>query len=307
VGVASATLAVLTTAALHRHGDRVRHGAVHAAAVALERELHRHAPLRRFLRDRVRVAELTGLLLTLALLALVAVGTAAFQVRTDSAVVRTDRIVAEWAADHAVASSTEFLRWFTDLGSTVGVIVILVLVVAIGARRIPWRRAALFAVVTVGGVNLLTNLLKVVVERDRPDLGPLAAPSSFSYPSGHSSSAAACVAVAAVCLGRGRSRRARTALVAGAAALATMIATSRVLLGVHWLSDVVAGLALGAAWFALCAIAFGGRLIRFGAPVEMAARVEVLDHPPGEWLRTGPRRASEGDDGDGGRDEQPSA
>jgi membrane-associated phospholipid phosphatase len=54
--------------------------------------------------------------------------------------------------------------------------------------------------------------------------------------------------------------------------LAVAVAASRVLLGVHWLSDVIGGLALGWAWFALCAIAFGGRLLRFGAPVE--------DQPP---------------------------
>ena len=48
------------------------------------------------------------------------------------------------------------------------------------------------------------------------------------------------------------------------------IAATRVLLDVHWLSDVVAGLALGWAWFAVCAIAFGGRLLRFGAAAEAA-------------------------------------
>jgi membrane-associated phospholipid phosphatase len=41
-----------------------------------------------------------------------------------------------------------------------------------------------------------------------------------------------------------------------------------VLLGVHWVTDVAAGLALGWSWFALCAIAFGGRLLHFGAPLE---------------------------------------
>jgi hypothetical protein len=41
---------------------------------------------------------------------------------------------------------------------------------------------------------------------------------------------------------------------------------------VHWFSDVLGGLALGWAWFALCSIAFGGRLLRFGAPVEIAER-----------------------------------
>ena len=49
---------------------------------------------------------------------------------------------------------------------------------------------------------------------------------------------------------------------------------SRVLLDVHWLSDVIAGLFLGWAWFAVCAIAFGGRLLRFGAEAEKLAAVE---------------------------------
>ena len=52
------------------------------------------------------------------------------------------------------------------------------------------------------------------------------------------------------------------------------IAATRVLLDVHWLSDVVAGLALGWAWFAACAIAFGGRLLRFGATAEAALQSE---------------------------------
>ena len=62
----------------------------------------------------------------------------------------------------------------------------------------------------------------------------------------------------------------RPSLAGIAVGLAVAVACSRVLLDLHWLSDVVGGLALGWGWFALCAVAFGGWLLRFGAPVEPA-------------------------------------
>jgi hypothetical protein len=56
-----------------------------------------------------------------------------------------------------------------------------------------------------------------------------------------------------------------------------------VLLGVHWLTDVMAGLCLGWGWFALVSIAFGGRMLRFGAPVADAeAAVAEATSTPGE-------------------------
>jgi undecaprenyl-diphosphatase len=62
-------------------------------------------------------------------------------------------------------------------------------------------------------------------------------------------------------------------LAGGAALVAVVVATSRALLGVHWVSDVVAGLTLGWGWFLLVAIVFGGRKQRLGDPVIETTRV----------------------------------
>jgi membrane-associated phospholipid phosphatase len=53
-----------------------------------------------------------------------------------------------------------------------------------------------------------------------------------------------------------------------AVAIAVLVASSRVLLGVHWLTDVVAGLVVGWTWFFVVALIFGGRIQRFGEPAE---------------------------------------
>jgi membrane-associated phospholipid phosphatase len=107
----------------------------------------------------------------------------------------------------------------------------------------------------------------------RPTLNPAAHLLGPSFPSGHTATAAAFWAAVALLMGRGRGRRSHAVLAGGAVAIAVAVACTRVLLDVHWFSDVIAGLALGWAWFALCSIAFGGRLLRFGAPVEVAERV----------------------------------
>ncbi len=113
----------------------------------------------------------------------------------------------------------------------------------------------------------VSNLIKLAVNRTRPSINPLSGFSSSSFPSGHATAAAAGFAAFALLLGSARSRPVRAALTASAVAIAVAVALTRVFLGVHWLTDVLGGLAVGWAWFALCSIAFGGRRLRFGAPV----------------------------------------
>src|SRR5207302_9691156 len=113
------------------------------------------------------------------------------------------------------------------------------------------------------------------------DIRRLTGFSGASFPSGHAATAAATFASLALLVGLRRSHRVKAALTGIAAGVAIGVATTRVLLGVHWFTDVLAGLALGWAWFAICSIAFGGRLLHFGAPVEAAEEVARRTRMPG--------------------------
>jgi undecaprenyl-diphosphatase len=255
--------------------------AVPVAPATVGQELRRIERLRPALRRRTDPTKATGLALTLALAGVVGggvgVGVVLVMVREKTGLADFDRWMAQFGADHATRVSTDVLKAVTDLGSTVGVVVIALLVAAFEWRRLPNRSIVPFLVVVVGGQSILSNSVKALVDRARPNIHPLASFASTSFPSGHTTAAAASYAAFALVLSRQRSRRTQTVIVGVAAALAGAVGTSRILLGVHWLTDVVAGLALGWGWFALCAIAFGGRLLRFGAPVEVAEREEAIE------------------------------
>ena len=172
----------------------------------------------------------------------------------------------------------------TELGDTRAVVALAIALVVVESRRAPSGFLVPFLITVMLGNELMTTAVKDLADRARPTLNPIAHTLGPSFPSGHSSTAAAFFAAAALILGRRRGHRARTALVGCAVGVAVAVAVSRVLLDVHWASDVVAGLALGWAWFGVCAIAYGGRLLRFGAPAA-AARAAARDAPRAERRR----------------------
>ena len=250
------------------------------AARAVEREIRRDGPVAGVLRSRLDPAAATGLLLTIGLFVAALLGILVVQVRAGIGIVSIDRSINRWADAHATTMSDDVLRLFTDLGSTVGVIV-LGLVVGVLAGFLSHRRGFgprtvyLYLLLVIGGQWVVTQLIKLGVDRTRPGLG-IAAHLDASFPSGHSASAAAGYAACTLVLGIGRSRRTQATLTGVAVGIAFAVATSRVLLGLHWFSDVIGGLALGWAWFALVSLAFGGRLLHFGTPIEVAERHEKL-------------------------------
>jgi membrane-associated phospholipid phosphatase len=215
-----------------------------------------------------------GLMLVVALALVlgtaIAVGVLFDMVRNDSGFARWDRAVADWGSRHATGRSTDVLRWLTNFGGT-GYLAVIGAVIGI-ADYVRRRNinVPLFLLATVGGVALVNNILKWTVERERPDVRHLVGSAGSSFPSGHSAAAAAAWCAFALVIARGWPRRRRAIAAAVAGLIAVVVATSRALLGVHWLTDVLAGLALGWGWFLLCALAFGGRLQFLGAPVVRA-------------------------------------
>jgi len=233
-----------------------------------------HSWLRRFLLSRRDATKATGLLLTIAVLGIavfiVAVGSLLEMVNTHQGFARWDDAAARFGARHATPDTTSLLKAVTTLGAswfTYVVVGVVGIVIAIRSRRIS---VLAFLATTVVAVVLVNNLVKLLVDRKRPDIARLIGAHGSSFPSGHSAMAAGCYAALALVLGVGRSRRTRIILAGVAIVIAVAVASSRVLLGVHWLTDVLAGLAVGWACFALCSIAFGGRVLRFGEPVEQA-------------------------------------
>jgi undecaprenyl-diphosphatase len=100
------------------------------------------------------------------------------------------------------------------------------------------------------GAGILTLVTKNVIERIRPEEAQqLIAVSGFSYPSGHSVSTSALYLTIAIIAGRYiQHSTARTAIFLAVSAVLILIGASRVYLGVHYATDVVSGMSLGAAW-----------------------------------------------------------
>ena len=147
-------------------------------------------------------------------------------------------------------------RWsreITSLGS--GAVLSLMTSLVVGYLLIErWYASAVLVLVSVGGGTLLTAGLKGYFERDRPNAVPHLTDALFkSYPSGHSMMSSVVYLTLAVLLARTmKRRRVKIYFVSAALFLSFLVGLSRVYLGVHYPTDVVAGWAGGTAWALLC-------------------------------------------------------
>lgn len=149
----------------------------------------------------------------------------------------------------------EMVRDITSLGSfaLLGLIVGSVCIFLVLARM---RAEALLVIASVLGGTVLSTLLKMGYNRPRPDLATMSQQFTASFPSGHAMLSAVTFLTLGALLSRLAPTRALRIFSIGAAIFLTLlVGTSRLYMGVHYPSDVLAGWCLGAAWALLCSSA----------------------------------------------------
>jgi undecaprenyl-diphosphatase len=252
----------------------------------IAQEVEEHPGFANHLRRHFNPKTQTGVSLIIASIAVgaaaVGIGVVVAMIRLKTGLEKYDVRLAQYGADHATGWSTNAMRNISRLGGTQVIVALAVVATVIEFIRKPSKALPLFMLLVVGGQFALSNGVKYIVERARPDISRLTGFSGTSFPSGHSTAASATFAAIALIATRNRSRRVKIAAAAIAAGLAVVVAATRVFLGVHWFTDVIAGLLVGWGWFAICSIAFGGRLLTFGLPAATAGKVAEQTPTPTE-------------------------
>lgn len=163
-----------------------------------------------------------------------------------------DISVTQWLVSFRTGWLTKLMQDITNLGST-GWLIGLVLVVSILGLWFQKYVKVLSLAVVVGGALLLTELLKATFQRVRPDLPWLTIASGYSFPSGHTLNSMALYGFLSYLVFRNCNNKInRYVWSTGLFILALLIGISRVYLGVHYPSDVLAGWAVAGGWLGTC-------------------------------------------------------
>jgi undecaprenyl-diphosphatase len=179
-------------------------------------------------------------------------GVLAVDVATGARLTVVDSEIAAWLHRHATPALVTAMLVWTQLHSTVAIGAYAALAALALALERSWRRATLVAV-AVGGGLALNALMKPVFHRARPSFeDPFVTLATYSFPSGHVAGSTVFYGLVVVAVfARTTSARWRALVVIGALLAVALVGFSRMLLGAHFLSDVLAAFAEGIAWLAI--------------------------------------------------------
>jgi membrane protein DedA with SNARE-associated domain/membrane-associated phospholipid phosphatase len=209
------------------------------------------------------------------------------------AVSNIDLSIASLMRETRNAPADEIMTVITMMGDT---LVMLALALVMLGWLI-WHkayRAAWAAGIVIVSAKVFELLLKAGLQRARPTDLAYAGPDSFSFPSGHATMAAVIFGILAVLVSHSMGRWGRALVYAICAVMVVMIAYSRVYLGAHWLSDVLAGLLFGTVMMAAFGVAIEAIPPRRIKPVGLfASALGVFLLVGGLHVATGLARAQE--------------
>jgi membrane-associated phospholipid phosphatase len=170
---------------------------------------------------------------------------------------RIDTGVHDWAVSHRAPADTLFFLVMTHVGGPLGLAIIASIVGIALAMARRWRWMIYLAVTAFGGA-LLNMELKRFFARARPAVAEmLRRAHGYSFPSGHAmGSAVVFGALAYLAYRAAKTWSAAAAAIAAGATLIVSVALSRVYLGVHWISDVAAGITAGLVWVMTTTVAY---------------------------------------------------
>jgi membrane protein DedA with SNARE-associated domain/membrane-associated phospholipid phosphatase len=225
---------------------------------AVRSALHRYDRQIAFLLRRFDRSGRLGLVTTIAVAVVLGAGLA-FGVLLEEVIEREtaffDEAILMWLADHRDPLLTDMMRVVTFFGgvvftATALTAALLIAYVRSGDLKLP----AFLTFALMGGIGL-APVVKLLVGRPRPDFSQLVDVGFHAFPSGHATSAAVVCAALAYVLTRHQSWSLSVWIWTAAGMVAFLIGFSRLYLGVHWPTDVLAGWLLGLAWVAAGAIA----------------------------------------------------
>lgn len=160
---------------------------------------------------------------------------------------RFDEAIRNWVHQFASPGLTALMRIFSMLGAQILAVVLVVAFVIFA--RLRWKRAALWLAIAMAGALILEASLKYAYHRIRPQAYFIPEPESYSFPSGHALTSFCFYGVlAGLVTDRIKSLPWRIAVWTAATLLVIAIGLSRIYLGVHYPSDVLAGYLAATVW-----------------------------------------------------------
>ena len=168
-----------------------------------------------------------------------------------------DRAIIAFVQGLESPSLTAVMKFFTFIGSFKAIIVISLFTMALLYAVLKHRIELILFTIVLVGTPILNRLLKEFFQRARPDLHRLIEIGGYSFPSGHAMNAASMYGILAFLLWRHiPTRWGRSLLIIFSSAMIVTIGISRIYLGVHYPSDIIAGYLASGCWLAITIAVF---------------------------------------------------